>query len=70
MTVNGTYKANDNILESAFFTWLDITKIKHLYSGHLLTEAYKTELPFLYVYTSNITFDKPIEQINNGKYDL
>lgn len=69
MTLNGKFKANDNISESAYFTWLDITKIEHNFDGHILSEAYKSELPFLYVYTSQIKFNKAIRQIKSGKYD-
>lgn len=69
LTINGIYKGNDGLKEEAYFTWLDITKINHRYAQHYLTRAYKTEIPFLYVYTSDIQFNKTVKQINAGKYD-
>ena len=69
MELNGSFKANDNIVEEVFFKWLDITKINHKFPGHILTEAFKLESPFLYSYTSDVNFNKTKKQLKNGSYD-
>ena len=67
--LNGTFMGNDGLKEEAYFNWLDITKIKHNYASNNMVKSFKTEIPFLYTYTSDLKFDANVKEVLNGKFD-
>jgi len=67
--LNGTYAGNDNLQEEVYFAWLDITKTNHQYANNSMVQSFKTEIPFLYTYTSDLKFKGKIKEITGEKFD-
>jgi|GEM_PF-5336271 len=67
--MDGLYKGNDGLVQEMHFSWYDITKINHLYKDNQLIEELKVEVPFRYVYTSDMVFNEPVDSVVINKFD-